>query len=140
VEVDAHGNTNMSLSGSLQAVRTKFPGVAGAASLRRWVKRPVLVVPRQSKRNLVPRVQVASTGDARPVRLITDLALFELGPQGARLISRHPGVEAGELLDRTGFPFATGAAAEALTPQPNAAALAAIRRLDPHRQRESLVG
>ncbi|WP_370459115.1 CoA-transferase subunit beta [Aggregicoccus sp. 17bor-14] len=140
-EVDAEGQTNMSASGSLSAVRTKFPGVAGAATLRQWVNRPVLVVPRQSKRNLVARVQVATTRDpAREARLVTDLGTWSIGgPLGARLLTRHPEVQLESIVQRTGFPFGVP---ELLpeTPLPDAATLAAIRALDPLRLRDALVG
>jgi len=35
--------TNMTSSGGLERPRSKFPGVAGVATLRQWVRRPVLV-------------------------------------------------------------------------------------------------
>ena len=60
-EVDGRGDTNLTAAGTLDRPKVKFPGVAGAATLRRWVQRPVLVVGKQSRRNLVDRVQVAST-------------------------------------------------------------------------------
>lgn len=139
-EIDPTGATNLSAAGELQRPRRKFPGVAGAASLRRWVRRPVFVVPRQSRRNLVPRVQVESTRDPnRTVRLITDLGTFELGPSGARLLTRHEDVRLEELSERTGFPFAV-ASEDARTPRPSDEVLAAIRRLDPQGRREALVG
>ena len=73
-EVDGRGDTNLTAAGTLDRPKVKFPGVAGAATLRRWVQRPVLVVGKQSRRNLVDRVQVASTTDpGRRTRLITDL-------------------------------------------------------------------
>ncbi len=139
-EVDEHGRTNMTASGSLAQPRSKFPGVAGAATLRQWVRRPVLVVPRQSRRNLVPRVQVATTQDPRrAVSLISDLGVFTLGAGGARLVARHPWVELDTLRERTGFTFS---AAEPLptTPLPDAATLAAIRATDPRGLRDQLVG
>jgi glutaconate CoA-transferase subunit B len=139
-EVDEHGRTNMTASGSLDTPRTKFPGVAGAATLRQWVRRPVLVVPRQSRRNLVPQVQVATTRDPRrTVRLISDLGVFELGASGARLLARHPWAELDTLRERTGFAFS---AAEPLpiTPLPDAPTLAAIRATDPRGLRDQLVG
>jgi acyl CoA:acetate/3-ketoacid CoA transferase beta subunit len=72
VEVDAEGRTNLTASGSLASPAVKFPGVVGACSLRRWCKRPILVVPRQSRRCLVPRVGVRSTeDDGRRTRLLT---------------------------------------------------------------------
>ncbi|MGA9524068.1 MAG: CoA-transferase [Myxococcaceae bacterium] len=138
-EVDAFGQTNMTAAGSLEHPRVKFPGVAGAATLRRWVKSPVLLVPRQSRRNLVPKVQVASTRDERPTRLITDLGVFEVGPAGARLIARHPGATSEEIAERTGFAFEVGSSLP-VSPVPDPATLQAIRAIDVHGLRDSLVG
>jgi len=139
-EVDAQGQTNMSASGSLAAVRTKFPGVAGAATLRQWVRRPVLVVPRQSRRNLVPQVQVATTRDPRrDVRLVTDLGTYVLGSAGARLSTLHPGVSVEELCGRTGFSLGVPDTLPE-SALPDAATLDAIRALDPLRMRDALVG
>jgi glutaconate CoA-transferase subunit B len=140
VEVDALGQTNMTASGSLGAPVRKFPGVAGASTLRQWVKKPVLVVPRQSARNLVPRVQVATTRDPRrPVRMISDLATWELGAEGARVLTRHPWATPEELVSRTGFPVALEASLPITLP-PDARTLDAIRSIDPHGLREALVG
>lgn len=139
-EVDSHGRTNMTASGSLERPRTKFPGVAGAATLRQWVRRPVLVVPRQSRRNLVPEVQVVTTQDPRrSVRLISDLGVFELGAEGARLLARHPWVDLDTLLERTGFPVSVEEPLPT-TPLPDAATLAAIRSVDSLNLRDQLVG
>ncbi|KFE68202.1 CoA-transferase subunit beta [Hyalangium minutum] len=139
-EVDPHGRTNMTASGGLEKPRSKFPGVAGAASLRQWVRRPVLVVPRQSRRNLVPSVQVVTTQDPRrSVRLISDLGVFELGAKGARLLARHPWVELDTLLERTGFDLSLESPLPT-TPLPDASTLAAIRATDPRNLRDQLVG
>ena len=139
-EVDGEGQTNMSASGSLAAVRTKFPGVAGAATLRQWVKRPVLVVPRQSRRNLVPRVQVATTRDPRrEAQLVTDLGTYRVGAAGARLLSRHPQARLEHIAERTGFALQVPEDVPE-TPAPDADTLAAIRTLDPERLRDALVG
>jgi len=139
-EVDAIGRTNMTASGSLERPRTKFPGVAGAATLRQWVHRPVLLVPRQSRRNLVPEVQVATTQDPRrTVRLISDLGVFELGASGARLTARHPWATAEDIAERTGFEFTVDDALP-VTSLPDARTLTAIRALDPRGYREQLVG
>jgi glutaconate CoA-transferase subunit B len=139
-EVDATGDTNLSGAGPLARPTVKFPGVAGAATLRRWVARPVLVVGRQSRRNLVPAVQVASTSDrGRRTRLLTDLGAFELGEQGAVLVARHPTATAAEIAGRTGFPF-LAAAPLAVTPAPSSESLDAIRRIDAGGLRDRLVG
>jgi glutaconate CoA-transferase, subunit B len=138
-EVDAAGSSNMSATGSLAEPKIKLPGVAGAAALRRWVKRPVLVVPKQTKRNLVAKVQVASTMDGRATPLLTDLGRFQVGEEGAWLNSHRPWTTPVEVAERTGFSFSV---ANDLTTDaaPSAATLAAIRALDPDNLRERLVG
>lgn len=139
-EVDAAGDTNLSGAGPLERPRVKFPGVAGAASLRRWVARPVIVLGRQSRRNLVPRVQVASTSDrGRRTRLLTDLGVFEVGAEGAALVARHPGSSAAAIAERTAFPFRTVQPLP-VTPAPSPESLRAIRRIDAGGLRDRLVG
>ncbi|HEX4621063.1 MAG TPA: CoA-transferase [Myxococcaceae bacterium] len=139
-EVDGWGDTNLSAAGGLSQPKVKFPGVAGACSLRRWAKRPVLVVGRQSRRNLVPQVQLASTRDRRrQTRLLTDLGLFELGPAGATLLARHPHAPLAVLRERTGFEFAVPADLP-LSPPPTPEETAAMRRVDPSGMREQWVG
>ncbi len=139
-EVDALGRTNMTASGSLDRPRTKFPGVAGAATLRQWVRRPVLLVPRQSRRNLVAQVQVVTTrDDRRPVRLVSDLGVFELGVGGAKLLARHPWASVEQISERTGFSFQAEAHLP-VTPLPDARTLAAIRSIDSRGYRDQLVG
>ncbi len=139
-EVDASGDTNLSAAGSLEKPTYKFPGVAGAATLRRWVKRPVLSIGRQSRRNLVPKVQVASTSDrSRRTPLFTDLGVFDLGAEGASLVARHPWATSETIAERTGFTFATIDPLP-VTPDPDADHLTAIRDFDPEGRREALVG
>ncbi|HEY5946125.1 MAG TPA: CoA-transferase [Kofleriaceae bacterium] len=139
VEVDAEGRTNLSASGSLAKPRVKFPGVVGACSLRRWCKRPVLVVPRQNARCLVPRVDVKSTADDRRTRLLTDLAVFSIGEGGAILeaIASHASLD--HVRKRTGFAFREAQPIAQLA-DPHADVLAAIRRIDPDNLRAELVG
>jgi glutaconate CoA-transferase subunit B len=136
VEVDAHGRTNTSAAGSLAKPTAKFPGVVGACSLRRWCKKPVLVVPRQSRRNLVPRVAVTSTADdARRTPLLTELARFSVGDGGATLEAADDVLAVRE---RTGFSYAGEHPAPLGEPPPHA--LAAIAALDPDHLRAALVG
>ncbi|MGO8970255.1 MAG: CoA-transferase [Myxococcaceae bacterium] len=138
-EVDRTGRSNMSAIGSLAEPTVKLPGVAGAAALRRWVKHPVLVMPKQTKRNLVERVQVASTMDARPTPLLTDLARFQVGGQGAQLHSHRAWTTPAEVAERTGFSFTLAVDLETDS-APSAPTLAAIGALDPDNLRERLVG
>lgn len=138
-EVDGRGRTNMSAAGSLEHPRVKFPGVAGASSLRRWVRRPVLLVLRHSRRTLVPQVQVASTSDERPTVLITDLGVFEVGGEHAVLRGLHPWASLAEIKEKTGFDYIVSPALE-LTPEPDEATVAAIRAIDSNNLRLALVG
>lgn len=140
VEVDGHGRTNLSAAGSLARPTVKFPGVAGACSLRRWCKRPVLVVPRHARRCLVPRVSVRSTeDDTRRTRLITDAAVFSVGPGGAILEALAGGTPLAEVQARTGFEFAV-APHLAVIGDPPPAVRATIHALDPERRSADLVG
>jgi glutaconate CoA-transferase, subunit B len=139
VEVDGEGRTNLSAAGPLARPRVKFPGVVGACSLRRWCKRPVLVVPRQNARCLVPRVNVRSTVDDRRTRLLTDLAVFSIGAGGAIVEEVAAHATLTDVRTRTGFVFRE-AAPIATLPDPTAEVLAAIRRIDPDNLRSELVG
>jgi glutaconate CoA-transferase subunit B len=138
-EVDAAGRSNMSAIGSLAQPKIKLPGVAGAAALRRWVKRPILVIPKQTKRSLVAKVQVASTMDERPTPLLTDLGRFQVGGEGASLHSHRPWTTPEAIAERTGFTFSVAEAVIADAPPP-AATVDAIRALDPDNLRDRLVG
>lgn len=139
-QVDAEGRTNLSAAGSLAKPKIKFPGVVGACSLRRWCKRPVLVVPRQTARALVPRVHVRSTADdQRRTRLLTDLAIFSIGEGGAILEAVAPHASLDDIRARTGFSFREADALAALS-EPSPDVLTAIRRIDPDNLRADLVG
>lgn len=138
-EVDGAGRSNMSATGSMSRPTVKLPGVAGAAALRRWVKRPVLVMPKQTKRNLVARVQVASTVDARATPLLTDLGRFQVGGEGAWLLSHRAWTNPAEVAERTGFSF-TVAPQLTADSMPTTATLEVIGALDPENFRERLVG
>lgn len=139
-EVDGDGATNLTATGSLARPAVKFPGVAGACTLRRWTRHPVLVVPRQTRRALVPRVAVRSTDDAaRRTRLLTDLATFTVGAAGAVLEAIAPGTTLDELRARTGFAVAIGDAVAAL-PDPPDHAIETLDALDPAGLRGELVG
>ena len=139
-EVDGSGRTNMSLVGSLDRPKIKFPGIAGASSLRRWVKRPILLIPRQSKRSLVPKVQFASTQDVeRSTTLITDLGVFQLGPHAPLLTGRHAWATDDDFVERTAFQYQT-APDVTVTAPPDDQTLRAIYQIDVDGLRHALVG
>jgi glutaconate CoA-transferase subunit B len=140
VEVDGHGRTNLSAAGPLTAPTVKFPGVVGACSLRRWAKHPVLIVPRHGKRCLVEKVNIRSTqDDSRRTRLLTDAAVFSVGPGGAILEALCGGATIADVAARTGFQFAVDAHL-AVVGDPPAAVRSIIEALDPDRRSAELVG
>ncbi len=139
-EVDATGDTNLSAAGSLDRPTYKFPGVAGAATLRRWVRRPILAISRQSRRSLVPKVQVAWPSDpARRPPLYTALGVFQVGAEGATLVARHPWTSPAEIARRTGFDYdLADPLPETAPPTPDH--LQALRAFDADGLRERLIG
>lgn len=74
-------------------------------------------------------------------RIITNLCVMDFGgpAHAIRLVSLHPGVPIEEVRDNTGFDVIVEDGAVAETAIPDAAALAIIRRLDPHDIRASLI-
>ena len=139
VEVDGDGRTNLSAIGSLERPAVKFPGVAGACTLRRWARHPVLVVPRQSRRALVARVAVRSTEDERRTRLLTDIATLSVGPPGAVVEAIAPGTSLDELRARTGFAVGLADSLAAIADPPEHA-IDTLAALDPAGFRGELVG
>ena len=138
-QVDGQGRTNMSAIGTLAKPKVKLPGVAGAATLRRWTKRPILVVPKHTARTLVPACDVVSTQDPdRRITLLTDLCTFELGAEGAVLTSRHPWVSYDDIKARTGFEYTI--ADDSITTLATPRMVDAINAIDAHGLRHSLVG
>jgi glutaconate CoA-transferase subunit B len=140
VEVDGRGRTNLTAAGPLARPTAKFPGVVGACSLRRWAKHPVLMVPRHTRRCLVPEVNIRSTqDDSRRTRLLTDVAVFSVGPGGAILEALVAGTSLADVQDRTGFPFVVDAHL-AVIGDPPPAVRQALQALDPDRRSAELVG
>jgi glutaconate CoA-transferase subunit B len=66
--------------------------------------------------------------------LVTDRAVIGLGPDGARLVSVHPGETVESVVGATGFALATEDAVE--TPPPSADELGALESVDPDRHRD----
>ena len=77
--------------------------------------------------------------DGRPTPLLTDLGRFQVGGEGASLLSHRPWTTAAQVAERTGFTFALAKSLSA-DAAPAAATLAAMRALDPDNLRERLVG
>lgn len=135
-QVDGHGNLDTSRVGS-GATAVRLPGGLATADVPSLLPRLVVYLPRHRPRALPSSVDVV-TGAAQPpnartrgaVRLVTDLAVIALRPEGATVESIHPGVDADEVRDGTGFAL-RGLDSAAATPLPSSAVTAAIDRIDP---------
>ena len=106
-QVDREGRANVTCIGDYARPRVKLPGPAGSASMRPFVRRVVLVVPRHTPRTLVPRVDFA-TSVASPMNqetlVVTDIAVLHLVDGRLRLRSIHAGIPFDRVRDQTGFP------------------------------------
>jgi len=82
------------------------------------------------KRRFVERVSYLTSHPRGAVTLITTLGVFVLGTGVPRALSLHPGVDASEVADATGFAIDFSGATP--TASPNDAEAAAIRIADPN--------
>jgi len=142
-QIDRHGNQNISCIGDWKRPKAQLLGVRGAPG--NTVNHPVSYwVPRHSPRVFVSRVDmVCGVGYDRGAQdlrvVVTNLAVLDFGgPEHTmRLRSVHPGVQAGDVIEATGFPLAVPEQVP-VTRAPTAAELGLIRtRLDPAGAREA---
>lgn len=135
-QVDGRGNLDTSRVGAA-TTSVRLPGGLATADVPSLLPRLVVYLPRHRLRALPATVDVV-TGAAQPagsrtrgaIRLVTDLAVIDLGPQGARVASLHPGVDTDQLRAETGFVL-HGLDNPPATARPSDAVMAALDRLDP---------
>ena len=141
-QIDGHGNANTSRVVSRDGGVRRLPGGLATADVLRILPRVILYHTDHRRRSLPERVTFVTgagggdrlAGTLGPTRLITDRAVFELGPGGARLESLHPGEELESVRRDTGFRFAVRDVG--FTVAPTEAELAALERFDPDVLRE----
>jgi acyl CoA:acetate/3-ketoacid CoA transferase beta subunit len=139
IQIDPHGNVNVSLIGDIERPRYRFHGIAVGDSMIN-VGRVCLYVTEHEPRTFVETLAYR-TGSGRgewrrrirapgagPVRVITPLCVMDFeGPgETMRLRSVHPGTSAQEVRDRTGFALA-GDAEPPETEPPSAHELSLLR-------------
>lgn len=136
----------------------RLPGQGGMADVANFHHNFLLYLTRHSPRTLVEQVDYASAArgllsdDERRaaglapgyVRLVTNLAVFQLGPVSheLELVSLHPGVSLEQVQEATGFPLRLSAQI-GITEPPNSAELELLRgEIDPFglRRLEFLAG
>jgi glutaconate CoA-transferase subunit B len=150
-QIDAYGNLNSTLiGGTYQRPKVRLPGSGGANDLASFCWR-ILVVTIHDRRRFVERLDFLTTPGyltgpgARevaglapgtgPYRVITDLAVMGFHPETRRMEVRslHPGKNAGEVREATGFE-ATFAESLGVTMPPTLDELHILRQVvDPHR-------
>jgi glutaconate CoA-transferase subunit B len=141
-QVDAAARLNLTCIGDYARPRVKLPGPAGSTSIRTFVRKVVVLVPRHSPRALVEQVDFASSAPSalnRETWVVSDLALFRLAGDRLRVTCRHAGVTAEELRSKTGFALDAQDADSDVTPEPTRQEMAALHRFDPAGLRHRLI-
>ena len=131
-QVDRRGNINLSRIGPADDPKTRLAGPAGSPSMRSYIRRVLITVPRQLPRNLVERVDVATSSPAsrnEETVLVTDAAIWRLGHTGFDLESLHDGVTLEDLSVCTGFKFRC--ASPTTTAPATQLELSALHSIDP---------
>ncbi len=130
-QIDRAARMNLTCLGDFARPTFKLPGPAGSSSMRPYVRKVVVYLPRQAARSLVERVDFATSTAAASnseTIVVTDLALLRLQGGELRTVTRHAGVTTEALRASTGFPIDSGSGT---TDEPTVAELQALRKLDP---------
>jgi glutaconate CoA-transferase subunit A len=130
-QVDREGCANVTCIGDYARPRVKLPGPAGSASMRPFVRRVVLIVPRHTPRTMVPRVDFVTSAPSplnEQTLVVTDIAVLHLVDGRLRLRSIHAGIPFDRVREQTGFPVEWDGT---VTPDPTPEERRALAHLDP---------
>lgn len=137
-QIDRHGNQNISAIGDHTRPKKQLLGMRGGPG-NTVNHRTSYWVPRHSRRVFVNEVDIVSgVGFERARqagverfhdlhRVVTNLGVLDLEPDGIRLLSVHPGVSVDEVIENTTFELDTGDVTE--TRLPTSAELHLIREV-----------
>jgi glutaconate CoA-transferase, subunit B len=135
-QLDRYGNINTTVIGDYADPKIRLPGAGGAPEIAASCKEVVIIV-RQSKRTFFERLDfVTSVGQgdrsafsgAGPQMIITDLGVLRPVDGEFTLTQVHPGIEAAQAVEATGWPLKVSPDLIE-TPPPTPEELTALRKL-----------
>lgn len=152
-QIDRFGQTNLSALGGTHAQpKVQMLGVRGFPGNSIYHPNSMFIPVHSPRVFVAGEVDMVSSAGYNPAkridggnyagidlrRIVTDLCVMDFGgtDHAIRVISLHPGVTFDAVQAATGFPLERGELSE--TPQPDAATLAIIDRLDPHNIRATI--
>jgi len=125
VQIDKHGNTNNSVIGQYDKPKVRLPGGAGSGVMLKIFKRSILFRSTHDKRAFVEKLPFVTacgwteesglrpgekdafgfTRIGGPDKIVTNLAVlgFDNQTRSMTLESLHPGVDAKQVIENTGF-------------------------------------
>lgn len=103
IEIDRHGNINMSVIGSFIQPKVRLPGGAGGAFLAENAERVLLWKTKHDSRTLVDALSFCTATPQREVFLVTPLCVFQRQQAELIVTSIHPHASKSEILENTGW-------------------------------------
>ena len=101
-QIDRHGNLNSTVIGDYDDPKVRLPGAGGAPEIALGV-RDVFVMLRQSPRTFVEELDFTTSVGDRVRVVVTDLGILEPRDGELTLVAVHPGVEADDVVEATGW-------------------------------------
>ncbi len=127
-QIDRHGNLNSTVIGDYDAPRVRLPGGGGAPEIATNA-RDVFVMLRQTPRSFVERLDFTTSVGDRVRVVVTDLGILEPREGELTLVATHPGVDAHDVQDATGWDLRVDDEV-ATTAAPTSDELSALRTLE----------